>query len=246
MSFDWRTFALQTVNVLILIWILRRFFWRPVADMIEQRRQQAQDMLEQARRDRDAAARALAEAQKRGDGFSRERDAIVAQARQEAAEARQALLEQAHAEIAQARLQAETALARQRDEAEREWAAQAGRLALAIAGRLAARLDGAAVHAAFLRWLTEKLAAQSEQVREIVVNGGPVELVSAAPLDPGDQARIAAALRSVLGAMPKLVFSVDPTLIAGLELKAPHFAMSNSWRADLAEIFAELKHDGQN
>jgi F-type H+-transporting ATPase subunit b len=245
MMFDWRTFALQTVNVLILIWILRRFFWRPVADMIERRRQQAQDLLEQARQDREAAAGALAEARKRGDGFSRERDAILARARREAAEAGQALMQQAQAEIVQARLQAETVLARQRDEAEREWAAQAGRLALAIAGRLAARLDGVAVRAAFLRWLIDKLAAQSEQVRESVVNGGgPVELVSAAPLDPADRAQIAAALSAVLGGEPKLVFSVDPSLIAGLELKAPHFALSNSWRADLAEILAELKHDG--
>jgi F-type H+-transporting ATPase subunit b len=244
MSFDWRTFALQTVNVLILIWLLRRFFWRPVADMIEQRRQRAQGLLDEARRDREAAARALAQARRRDDGFSREREAMLAQVRREAAEAGEALMAQVKAEIAQARLQAETLLARQRQAAEREWSAQAGGLAVDIASRLAARLDGAAVRAAFLRWLIEKLAAQSDPVRQsLLAGGGPIELVAAAPLDAAEQAQIAAALQAALGAAPKLVFSVDPALIAGLELKSPHFALTNSWRADLAEILAELAHD---
>ncbi len=245
MTFDWWTFGLQTVNVLILIWILGRFFWRPVAGLIEQRRQQAQDLLEQARRDREAAAQALAEAQKRSDGFAQEREAILAAARQEAGETRRVLLEQAQAEAAEARVAAEAEVARRRQDSEQEWAGQAGRLAIAIAGRLAARLDGAAVRAAFLRWLIDKLSAQSEQVRQSIVNGGGVELVSAAPLDAAEQAQIGAALASALGATPQLAFSVDPALIGGLELKSPHFTLSNSWRADLAGILAELTHDRQ-
>ena len=35
MSIDWVTLGLQAVNVAILIWILARFFWRPLAAMIE-------------------------------------------------------------------------------------------------------------------------------------------------------------------------------------------------------------------
>ena len=38
MTIDWWTLGIQTVNVVILIWLLGRFFWRPVAAMIEQRR----------------------------------------------------------------------------------------------------------------------------------------------------------------------------------------------------------------
>ena len=42
MTIDWWTLGIQTVNVIILIWLLGRFFWRPVAAMIEQRRAAAQ------------------------------------------------------------------------------------------------------------------------------------------------------------------------------------------------------------
>ena len=38
MTIDWWTLGIQTVNVVILVWLLGHFFWRPVAAMIEQRR----------------------------------------------------------------------------------------------------------------------------------------------------------------------------------------------------------------
>ncbi|MDU1693666.1 MAG: ATPase, partial [Bradyrhizobium sp.] len=31
MTIDWWTVGLQAVNVTILVWLLARFFWRPVA-----------------------------------------------------------------------------------------------------------------------------------------------------------------------------------------------------------------------
>ncbi len=244
MTFDWWTFGLQTVNVLILVWILARFFWRPVAGMIEERRKRAQNLLAKARQDREAAAQALAEAQSRSAGFAEEREAILAGARQEASEVKRALLDQAQAEATQTRAETEADLTRQRAAAEEAWAAQAGRLAVTIAGKLAARLDGEAVRAAFLSWLVEKIAAQPEQVRQTIVRGGgPIELVSAAPLDADERARVTAALSTALGATTATNFSVDPQLIAGLELHTPHFVLVNSWRADLDEILAELNDD---
>ena len=48
MTIDWWTLGIQTVNVVILIWLLERFFWRPVAAMIEQRRATAQRILDEA------------------------------------------------------------------------------------------------------------------------------------------------------------------------------------------------------
>jgi F-type H+-transporting ATPase subunit b len=58
MRIDWWTLALQTVNVLILIWILGRFFFRPVADIVARRQEEANRLLSDA----DAARRAAAEA----------------------------------------------------------------------------------------------------------------------------------------------------------------------------------------
>jgi len=38
MHFDWSTFALQTVNFAILVWLLHRFLYRPVLRLLDARR----------------------------------------------------------------------------------------------------------------------------------------------------------------------------------------------------------------
>jgi F-type H+-transporting ATPase subunit b len=249
MTIDWWTFGLQTVNVLILIWLLSRFFWRPLAGMIERRRVQAQSRLDDAQAARAAAAMALAEAEKRSAGFAEERESILQEARGQAAEARRALLALAEADVAALREQAAADRAKEHDEAERAWSDQAGRLAVEIAQKLLSRLDAPAVRAAFLQWLVDQIAALPEDARKKIVGGdGKLELASAHILDAEEQAHVRAAIRAALGqaadaVTPEILFAPDASVIAGLELRTPHFVLNNSWRADLQKILAELQHD---
>ena len=153
MTIDWWTLGLQTVNVLILVWLLGRFFWRPVAAMIEQRRAAAQQTAGRGGGQAREAAAALAEIEQharrlrpgaRGDPRrgareppKRTRAALLAEAAKEAAALR-----------SEPRRRRST---REREAAEKAWAERASRLAVDIAERLAARLDGPAVRDAFLR-----------------------------------------------------------------------------------------------
>ncbi|MGA2128834.1 MAG: ATPase, partial [Xanthobacteraceae bacterium] len=82
MTIDWWTLGIQTVNVVILVWLLERYFWRPVAAMIEQRRATAQRTLADAEAARGAAAAALGEIERTRVGFAVEREAILAAARE--------------------------------------------------------------------------------------------------------------------------------------------------------------------
>lgn len=249
MTIDWWTFGLQTVNVLILMWLLSRFFWRPVAGMIEMRRAQAQALLDEAQTARDAAAKVLAEAENRTAGFAKEREAILQQARGEVAEARRVLLAQAEAEVAALRDQAVASRAKDHEEVEKAWSTQASRLAVEIAEKLVSRLDAKEVRSAFLQWLAEQIGALPEDARrKIAYSDGPLEIFSAHDLSAEEQARIIAAIRAALGqaagaSAPDIVFHADAALIAGLELRTPHFVLNNSWRADLQKILAELQHD---
>ena len=125
--------------------------------------------------------------------------------------------------------------------AEKAWAERASRLAVEIAERLAARLDGPAVRAAFLDWLLKEIRALPDPVRQAVsADGGVLEAISATPLEPADQERYRKLIGEAFGAHPQIAFKADPALIAGLELHGPHLVVSNSWRADLTRILAEL------
>ena len=60
MTLDWWTLGIQAVNVTVLIWLLGRFFWRPMAAIIAERRAVAERSLADAQRARAEAAEALA------------------------------------------------------------------------------------------------------------------------------------------------------------------------------------------
>lgn len=245
MTIDWWTLGIQTVNVAILIWLLARFFWRPVAAMIEQRRDATRQTLADANASRSAAQAALADVERARAGLAGEREAVLAAAQAAAEREAVARREQAGMEAAAIEAAARAAIESERRAAEKAWAARAADLAVAIAGRLVARLDGAAVREAFVDGLIAALRALPEDKRAMAAEGGPLEAVSALPIDPTDQERIRQRIAEALGGDAAIRFATDPSLIAGFELRGPHLVVSNSWRADLARIRAEAAHDEQ-
>lgn len=243
MTIDWWTLAIQTVNVIVLVWLLGRFFWRPVAGMIEQRRVMSQKVLADAERDRGLVAQALAGVERTRAGLAKEREAALAEAHGTAERARTMLLEQTLAEAASLMSAAKAAIEKEKIEAEHDWVDQANQLAVDIAVRLAARLDGPIVRGAFLNWLVEQIRELPEETRRAMAeNGTSLEAVSATPLDAAEQDRCRKAIGEALGTEPTITFSADPALIAGLEVHGAHLVVSNSWRADLTQILAELSH----
>jgi F-type H+-transporting ATPase subunit b len=247
MTIDWWTLGLQTVNVLVLVWLLGRFFWRPVAAMIDERRAVARKTLAEAQAKRAEAAAALGDIERTRSGFARERDAILAAAQEKAEQAHADRLRQAAQEAAAMEAAAKAAIAREREAAEEAWSAHASRLAVEIAQRLAARLDGSAVAAAFLEWLVKEIHGLPDTVRQAVAaSGATLEAVSAAPLESADQRRCGKRIAEAFGADLPVVFKVDPDLIAGLELHGPHLVVANSWRADLTRILAEIAHGNRS
>lgn len=241
MTIDWWTLGIQTVNVVILVWLLQRFFWRPVAAIIEQRRTAARRILAEADDKRSAAQAVLAEVEHARAGIAEEREAVLKVAEQEAEQVRAKRLDDARAEADLLRAAAKSAIEAERQAAEKAWSERASRLAVAIAERLASRLDGPAVRAAFLDWLLKEIHALPDPTRQAVAaDGTTLEAVSATPLAPSDQERYRKLIGEAFGNDPTIAFETDPALIAGLELRGPHLLVRNSWRADLDRILAEL------
>ena len=243
MTIDWWTLGLQTVNVVILIWLLQHFFWKPIAAMIAERRATAQKALSEAQDARDKAKAALADIEKTRAGFGAERDKYLADARRVAEEASKAtsLLAKQDAEAMTAA--AEAAIAKDADAATRAWASRSSDLAIDIARRLAARLEGPRVNRLFLDWALAAIRALPESTRRVASQAGvTLEASSATPLSPDEQKQAIDGINDAFGARVRLAFKTDPELIAGLELRTDHLLISNSWRADLAQILTELGH----
>jgi len=244
MTIDWWTLGFQTVNVLILIWLLGRFFFKPLSRMIAERKEAAADMLAEAETAHRKAEEALEGIAATRAGFAEEREALLRKARGEAETLRQEMLEAAKAEAETRLAAAETEIAHKAGAERAALQAEAARLAVEIAQRLLARLHGSTATEVFLDDLLKAVAAlPSAERRTIAANGAHFTAVSSAPLDQQEQTRCRDRLAEILGRQPAIEFQSDPSLIAGLELKGEHLTVENSWRADLETIRRELGHE---
>ncbi len=77
MSIDWWTLGLQTINALVLIWILSRFLFRPVSAIIAERRQAARDELDRAAEAMKEAKQVKQAAEAERADFAAERASLI-------------------------------------------------------------------------------------------------------------------------------------------------------------------------
>jgi F-type H+-transporting ATPase subunit b len=245
MHIDWWTLALQTVNVLILIWLLARFLFRPVMDIVIKRQREASKLLDEAAQSRRAAAEASAKAERERAGIAAEREKLIGQAHDAAQQEKQALLAQAAQEIGKRRDEANAAIARSEAAAEAAVIDRASTLAIDVARRLLARFPAPDLVANFIDETCRDLRALPPQVRRSLASVAtaehPIEVVSAMPLSDDNKRRIGATFKEVFGRELPLTFRSDTAIINGIEMQAQNIIIRNSWRADLDRIRRELK-----
>jgi F-type H+-transporting ATPase subunit b len=245
MHIDWWTLALQTVNVLILIWLLAHFFFRPVMDIVARRQREASKLLDDAAQARHAAGEAHAKVEQERAGVAAEREELITQAHHAAELEKRNLLAQAAQEIGRRRDEANAAIDREQAAAEAAMINRAGTLAIDVAQRLLERYPAQDLLATFIDEICRDLRALSPQARQSLAAGAtpehPISFISAAQLSDAEQRKIGAAFQEVFGRDLPVAFSTDPQIINGIELHGQNTIIRNSWRADLDRIRRELK-----
>lgn len=244
MSIDWWTIGLEVVNFLVLVWLLERLLYRPVLGVID-RRQAEIEQLQQA----DAAAH---------EALAAERDRLEAE-RQAVAAERARALEEAHAQAreertrveAEARTEMERYLAagRARLEHERAEAVRALRrksveLGVRIARRLLALSTPPGGDGRFVEKVCDRLRDLPQSERDRILTGlgeaAVVQVVTAEALEAPRQSECRRRIAEALGRQVGAAFSVDPALIAGIEIYFPGLVLRHSWRDTLADTEAAL------
>jgi F-type H+-transporting ATPase subunit b len=243
MQIDWWTLGLQTVNALVLIWLLARFLFRPVVDAIATRQRAAGRLLTDAQAAKAAAESERAKAAAETASLAEHRSEALKAAEAEAATAKSALLATAQADADKLRAAAKAEIEAQRRTEALAADDRAGRLAVDIASKLLDRLPHEARVAAFIDGIATGLAKLPEGTRaSLCADGTSVRLTVARAVTPEEVETCRKAIAGVLGHPVLVEVTVEPELIAGLELEAPHAIVRNSFRADLVRLKSELVH----
>jgi F-type H+-transporting ATPase subunit b len=248
MHFDWSTFALQTVNFAILVWLLHRFLYRPVLRLLDDRRADIDKQYADARTTETKAKDEFAAIEAERSGIAAEQAAALEQASAQAAEMAATRRTQAEREAAELLDTARKALAAERGLALAEAKRAALDLGTDIAGRLLAEVPVKLRAEAWLARIEEHLAAlphtEKDALAQQLVDGAQLTVVTASAL-PAETAKAwRARLNRTLGDQAVINFDTDRHLVAGAELHFPNAVLRFSWQSALAAMRAEIIGDG--
>lgn len=245
MHIDWWTLGLQTVNALVLVWLLARFLFKPVANVVAERQRAAAALMNDAAAAKDAAETSQKQAAAELARLAQQHADLLAKASTEAAALKASLEQAARADADRLRGAARAEIDAMRRDATQADADRASRFALDITARLLDRLPQEARVAGFIEGLAAELAKLPAGTRaQLASDGGALRLIVPRALQPDELTACRVALTPVLGREAPLQITVDATVLAGLELEAPHAIVRNSFRNDLARLKVELlSHD---
>jgi F-type H+-transporting ATPase subunit b len=244
MQFDWWTLALQTVNFLVLVWLLHRFLYRPVLGIVEARRAEIDAQYASARGAEEKAQAELAEIETERASIASERTAALKSAADEA-EAASAISRAKAEDDARTLLdQTRKSLASERDAALVDARRRAFELAVSISQKLLDEFPPELRADAWLHRVEQHLAALSVDERQDITgqldSGGTLRVISAVPLPESATTKWRTRLRHIFGSDVPIEFDVDSALIAGVELHFPHAILRFSWRSVMELMQSEI------
>lgn len=225
MLIDWFTVGAQALNFLILVWLLKRFLYKPILHAIDAREKRIAKELADADAKRAEAQRERDEFQRKNEEFDRQRAALLSHATEEAKGERSRLLAEAR--------QAADALSAKRQETltndarnlSQAIARRTQQEVFAIARKALADLATTSLEErlgeVFTRRLREMDGAAKAGLAQALKTASEPALVRSAFDLPAEQcAAIQNALNETFSAEIHVRFETKPDLVAGVELAA--------------------------
>ena len=246
MELDWSTFLLEIINFLVLVWILKRFLYQPVLDVIARRRKDIADRLADADKVQQEAESLKSQYEGRLADWDQERRQARDNLAQELDSERVRQLTLLQTSLEHEREKAEVAGQRQQAEQQRATEHHALQQGAAFAGRLLAQASGRELEARLLDLLLDQLSQLSgEQLSGLRQQWGEppaaIEVSSAFDLSEEQRGSLETALHRVSGLDVPLAFRQDKELLAGLHIVIGAWVLSANVRDEL-KGFAEFAH----
>lgn len=245
MTIDWWTLFLQTVNFLLLVWLLQHFLYKPVRAVIEKRRALAEHALLEAEATEKEASEAKADFEQKSAALE-ERRAELAEETQQAAEA------DAKRIVADAKAQARAITAEARKAAEQSHADALAHLkqdimetAVEIAGTILRKTANDDLNAIFLTHVLDEIDRLSKEDRaridaDVASDPGVVDVATSMTLTDDEREAWTRMLRDKLHLRAAPRFTIDPELVGGAELRFPHATVRFAWSDQLKKAAALL------
>jgi F-type H+-transporting ATPase subunit b len=242
---SWSTFILEIINFLVLVWILKRFLYKPVLDVIARRRAGIDKSLDEAQNKLTQAQALENQYQNRLNEWEQEKQVAHDSLRREIETERARLSAALMASLDQEREKARVLDERRMHDSLRRGEEQALQHGAQFAGRLLERVANQELEARLIRMALDdlpQLAGERMEALRAAWNAAqdPVTVTSAFPLDEAQRQQLQTQFAKLLGSSrAPWDYRQDPALGAGLRVRIGPWVLRANLQDEL-KFFAEM------
>lgn len=225
MLIDWFTVCAQALNFLILVWLMKRFLYKPILDAIDAREKRVAAAMSDAEAKDTEARKERDTFQDKNEAFDKERDALLAKARDEAPTERNRLLDAARDAAEALDVRRREALRNEERDLRQAIGRRTQQEVFAVARKALADLATVTLEERLGEVFTRRLRELDGDAKESLASAlkaasEPAVVRSAFDLPHDEHAAIKNAMNETFSADVPLRFETAPDLIGGIELNA--------------------------
>jgi F-type H+-transporting ATPase subunit b len=248
-EFDWTTFTLEIFNFLILVWILKRFLYHPILDVIAKRRDGIEKALADAKHIETEAIEIKQQHEQHLAEWGEQKEAAQASLLEELASERERRMAALDAEIIEERQRRRVLDERQQRDFEHTAEEKAIAQGATFSSRLLARVATPELEGRLYTLLLEDLrnlrAGDRRAVAEASAAAGlQLKVQSAYKLDESKRGELAHVLAELTGKTLPVEYRENPELVAGFLVNVGPWILHANLRDELKFFSGALRHAG--
>ena len=229
MLFDWFTVGAQTLNFLVLVWLLKRFLYKPILDAVDAREKRIADELAHADAQQASAEKERETYRLKNEAFDQQRDDLLNQAKAEAKVERQHQLDETRHAAEALRLKREAALNAELASLQQDITQRNREEVFAMTRKVLSDLADTTLEARMVDVFASRLreldgVKKAELTHALALPNSEIGVRTSRALSSQQQSSLKEALEATLSSPVQLRFETADQVLGGIELSA------NGWR----------------
>lgn len=250
MKIDWFTVIAQVINFVILVWLLKRFLYKPILNAIDEREQKVNSQLAEAENKKLEAKLERDEYIEKNENFDKEKQELMEKAIAETKEERERLLKEARQDVDAMKAKHSAAIKEMQNNLIKKYGQNMKEDILSISKKtlsdLASENLEAQVVSIFIKQLDDLKDDERNHLKQSFKSDtNPVLVKSAFSLPTELQNKIKIAVNKILESETTFEFEVKPNLIAGIEMTANGYKLAWSISEYLNSLKKNMVESGE-
>ena len=251
MKINWFTVIAQVINFLILVWLLKRFLYKPILKAVDEREKKIASQIKDAKAEKADAKKEQEEFAAKNEEFDKQKKGLMDTAITETKEHREKLLEDARTDAIKLSTKLEEAAKSSMEKFNQEIAQKTQKEVFAISRKALSDIASVSLEEQAATIFIKRLEDLKENEKKKFIaaftsDANPILIRSAFTLPHKQETEIKTSIKEILGAKIHFQFSTVPELISGIELTVNGYKLAwsisdylHSFEKNISEIIKD-------